>query len=287
MSIDEAEQVDVTSTDGLFDKEVVATPADDTVQWRASLLQLVNWGGFGGLTTVPLAGDATMISGASGVGKSTILDAYTALMMPSDTKFNGASNDAVAGRARSAGQRNLLSYLRGAVDVVDDLKTGRPVEQLLRGKGADTWGAVAMTFVNDKGARFTAARTYYVPRRATRARRAGRPRSRQQRPRRMRSARAGHRHEHACCDEPAPQAPQKSPEQLAYEEYVNVQLALFLAELDDEQTKQLYSGVENKMSCLRSVLTAEKFREAIEGCVRQEIQRRLKLPAFAAWLEQQ
>ena len=48
-------------------------PADDTVQWRAALLQLVNWGGFGGLTTVPLNGDATMISGASGVGKSTAM----------------------------------------------------------------------------------------------------------------------------------------------------------------------------------------------------------------------
>jgi uncharacterized protein YPO0396 len=158
-----------TANDGLFDRASVATPADDTVQWRAELLQLVNWGGFGGLTRVPLHGDATMISGASGVGKSTILDAYTALMMPSDTKFNGASNDAVAGRARSAGQRNLLSYLRGAVDVVDDPRTGRPVEKLLRGKGADTWGAVAMTFVSDQGRRFTALRTYYVPRRATRS----------------------------------------------------------------------------------------------------------------------
>ncbi|MCL2541843.1 MAG: hypothetical protein FWE71_05185 [Nocardioidaceae bacterium] len=164
MSVDEIEQ----DTTGLFDEESVATPADETVQWRASLLQLVNWGGFGGVTVVPLGGEATMISGASGVGKSTILDAYTALMMPSDTKFNGASNDAVAGRARSAGQRNLLSYLRGAVDVVDDPRTGRPVEQLLRGRASDTWGAVAMTFVNDKGARFTALRTYYVPRRATR-----------------------------------------------------------------------------------------------------------------------
>jgi uncharacterized protein YPO0396 len=155
--------------DGLFSEHTVATPADDTMQWRAALLQLVNWGGFGGLTTVPLRGDATMISGASGVGKSTVLDAYTALMMPSDTKFNGASNDAVAGRARSLGQRNLLSYLRGAVDVVDDPRTGRPVEKLLRGRGGDTWGAVAMTFVNDRGGQFTVLRTYYVPRRATRS----------------------------------------------------------------------------------------------------------------------
>ena len=90
-------------------------------------------------------------------------------MMPSDTKFNGASNDAVAGRARSLGQRNLLSYLRGAVDVIDDPRTGRPVEQLLRGRGSDTWGAVAMTFVNDRGGQFTVLRTYYVPRRATRS----------------------------------------------------------------------------------------------------------------------
>lgn len=166
MSIDEIEH---TTVDGLFERRDVATPADDTMQWRAALLQMVNWGGFGGLTVVPLRGDATMISGASGVGKSTILDAYTALMMPSDTKFNGASNDAVAGRARGVGQRNLLSYLRGAVDVVDDPRTGRPVEKLLRGKGADTWGALAMTFVNDQGGRFTVLRTYYVPRRATRS----------------------------------------------------------------------------------------------------------------------
>ncbi|NYG60777.1 uncharacterized protein YPO0396, partial [Nocardioides daedukensis] len=163
-AVEEAEH-----SDGLFAEDEVLTPHDDTVQWRAALLQLVNWGGFSGLTTVPLRGDATMISGASGVGKSTILDAYTALMMPSDTKFNGASNDAVAGRARSVGQRNLLSYLRGAVDVVDNPRTGRPEEQLLRGKGSDTWGAIAMTFVNDQGGRFTALRTYYVPRRATRS----------------------------------------------------------------------------------------------------------------------
>lgn len=169
MSIDETELIDDETTDGLFEQHTVVTPADDTVQWRAALLQLVNWGGFGGLTTVPLRGDATMISGASGVGKSTVLDAYTALMMSSDTKFNGASNDVAAGRARGVGQRNLLSYLRGAVDVVDDPRTGRPVEKLLRGKGADTWGAVAMTFVNDRGGRFTALRTYYVPRRATRS----------------------------------------------------------------------------------------------------------------------
>jgi uncharacterized protein YPO0396 len=168
---DHADAADETAQEGegLFAQGIVAAPTDDTLQWRAEHLQLVNWGGFPGRVTVDLHGDATMISGASGVGKSTVLDAYTALLMPSDTKFNGASNDAVAGRARGVGQRNLLSYLRGAVDVVDDPRTGRPVETLLRGQGSDTWGAVAMTFVNDQQRRFTALRTYYVPRRATRS----------------------------------------------------------------------------------------------------------------------
>ena len=166
---DEALEEKSDDGDGLFAQGIVAAPSDDTLQWRAELLQLVNWGGFSGRVSVDLHGDATMISGASGVGKSTVLDAYTALMMPSDTKFNGASNDAVAGRARGVGQRNLLSYLRGAVDVVDDPRTGRPVERLLRGRSSDTWGAVAMTFVNDQQRRFTVLRTYYVPRRATRS----------------------------------------------------------------------------------------------------------------------
>ena len=80
---------------GLFDEDVVLTPSDDTLQWRAEVLQMVNWGGFSGRVSIDLHADATMISGASGVGKSTLLDAYTALMMPSDTRFNGASNDAV------------------------------------------------------------------------------------------------------------------------------------------------------------------------------------------------
>ena len=167
--LDDESEEQAEPGEGLFERAVVATPSDDTLQWRAELLQLVNWGGFSGRVQVDLRGDATMISGASGVGKSTVLDAYTALMMPSDAKFNGASNDAVAGRARGVGQRNLLSYLRGAVDVVDDPRTGRPVEQLLRGRSSDTWGAVSMTFVNDQERRFTVLRTYYVPRRATRS----------------------------------------------------------------------------------------------------------------------
>lgn len=132
----------------------------DTVQWRAEQLQMMNWGGFHGYHPVDFAAGSTLISGASGTGKSTLLDAYTALMMPSSVAFNGASNDATQGRARGSEQRNLVTYLRGKRDSFrdGDLMT----DQVLRGDGEATWGALAMTFVNDLGERYTVLRTYFV-----------------------------------------------------------------------------------------------------------------------------
>ncbi|MEV0458975.1 ATP-binding protein [Catellatospora methionotrophica] len=142
--------------------------SDGTTQWKAETFQLVNWGGFEGRVRFHFHPGATLISGASGTGKSTLLDAYIALMMPSDTPFNGASNDAVAGRARNAEQRNLLSYLRGQTDTTAD-DSGRQRPKVLRGLQRSTWGAVAMTFIDDHGNRFTVLRLYHVPASATQA----------------------------------------------------------------------------------------------------------------------
>ena len=93
-------------------------------QWLAESMQLVNWGGFEGHHTIVFADSATLLSGASGTGKSTLLDAYIALMMDSNTPFNGASNDNVTGRARSGEQRSILSYMRGKIDA--SREPGRP-----------------------------------------------------------------------------------------------------------------------------------------------------------------
>ncbi|GGL70610.1 ATP-binding protein [Curtobacterium citreum] len=139
---------------------------DTVAQWRAESMQVVNWGGFHGHRHVELSGTATLISGASGTGKSTLMDAYLAVMMPSDVPFNGASNDATTGRARSADQRNLLTYLRGKVDTRRDPETGALRDVNLRGDDQTTWGAVAVTFRNDDERRFTVLRTYVVPKRA-------------------------------------------------------------------------------------------------------------------------
>ncbi|GAA2540771.1 ATP-binding protein [Microbacterium mitrae] len=129
-------------------------------QWRAEKLQVFNWGGFHGHAVLDLAEEVTVVSGMSGAGKSTLLDAYTALMMPPTVAFNGASNDSGAGRARSAEQRNVLSYLRGKID--DTLEEGEVIDDVLRGRDAPVWGAVAMTFIKEAGQRFTAVRAYYA-----------------------------------------------------------------------------------------------------------------------------
>jgi uncharacterized protein YPO0396 len=133
-------------------------------QWIGESMQLVNWGGFHGHTVIDLDPEATLLSGASGTGKSTILDAYLALMMPSDTPFNGASNDAAAGRARNPEQRNLLTYLRGKIDDSREAGTGALTDKVLRGIDGPTWGAISMTFTDGAGRRLTALRAYHVPR---------------------------------------------------------------------------------------------------------------------------
>ncbi len=131
-------------------------------QWRIETLQMANWGGFQGRHEVRFSPGSTLMSGASGTGKSTVLDAYIALMMPSDTPFNGASNDA-SGRARSAEQRNLLTYLRGKMDTSRVGGSDEMRDHVLRGgDGAHIWGALAGTFVNDQGRRYTVVRLYFV-----------------------------------------------------------------------------------------------------------------------------
>jgi uncharacterized protein YPO0396 len=139
---------------------------DPVTQWRAESLQVINWGGFHGYRHIDLSAGSTLISGASGTGKSTLMDAYLAAMMPSDVPFNGASNDTTTGRARSPEQRNLLTYLRGKVDARRDSETGALRDVNLRGDDETTWGAVGITFRNDDERRFTVLRAYLVPKRA-------------------------------------------------------------------------------------------------------------------------
>ncbi|MGW1743473.1 ATP-binding protein [Nocardia sp. NPDC001965] len=130
-------------------------------QWVAQDLQLVNWGGYDGQHRVRFAPGATLLCGESGSGKSTLMDSYIALIMPHTMPFNGASNGGVVGRPRGKDQRNILSYARGKLD--ESRTGGETKARVLRGDGRDTWSAIAMTWADRSGARFTAVRAWYVP----------------------------------------------------------------------------------------------------------------------------
>ncbi|MHA7987707.1 ATP-binding protein [Rathayibacter sp. CAU 1779] len=130
-------------------------------QWLAEDLQLVNWGGYDGAHRVRFSPGATLLCGGSGSGKSTLMDAYIALMMPHTTPFNGASNGGVTGRPRGDEQRNILSYARGKLD--ESRTEDGTKMRVLRGDGVDTWTAVAMTWLDHDGSRFTAVRAWYIP----------------------------------------------------------------------------------------------------------------------------
>lgn len=132
-------------------------------QWVAEELQLINWGGYdAGPHRVRFSPDATLLCGGSGSGKSTLMDAYIALMMPHTTPFNGASNGGVTGRPRGDEQRNILSYGRGKIDE-SRTEDGTKL-RVLRGDGEDTWSAIATTWLDHDGSRFTAVRAWYIPR---------------------------------------------------------------------------------------------------------------------------
>lgn len=146
-------------------QSALLSPVDDRFQqWRAEAFLLCNWGGFDGVHRVELDPESTLISGATGAGKSTILDAYTCLMHP-NKPLNSASNETGA-KTRGEGIRSALTYVRGVYDHTEQ-PDGSMKPLQLRGDGADTWSCIAMVFASTTGARFTLLRLFYAPREAT------------------------------------------------------------------------------------------------------------------------
>ena len=51
-------------------------------QFRATELQVYNWGTFRGIHRMAIASEGHLIVGASGAGKSSLLDAIAAILVP-------------------------------------------------------------------------------------------------------------------------------------------------------------------------------------------------------------
>ena len=143
--------VAVGMSGGLLDAE--------SVQFRVRLVQLINWGGYGGHHLMPASREGTAILGPTGMGKSTVLDAMAAVMMPNPPVFNRAARD--DGGKKS--ERTVYSYARGKTDDVLDDNRRTTTSQYLRPLGSAFPCAAAITWANDLGEQITAARVIWVP----------------------------------------------------------------------------------------------------------------------------
>jgi uncharacterized protein YPO0396 len=116
-------------------------------QFHLSRLQVINWGVFDGYHSIPFSEGGALIAGASGSGKSSLLDAISLGFLPFNRRnFNASGDNTAAGS--SAGRRTVDKYVRGAWGQRSDGGTSRVM--YLRGDGT-AWSAVAVTYTSDTG----------------------------------------------------------------------------------------------------------------------------------------
>ncbi|MEU4386938.1 ATP-binding protein [Promicromonospora sp. NPDC023805] len=115
-------------------------------QWRLARVELVNWGTFSGHHVVPVPREGFLLTGHSGSGKSSLVDAVAAVLTPPEhLRFNVAAAGTGA-TEREAGDRDVVSYVRGAWRHRTDESTGEVVADHLR-SGA-TWSGILLHYSN-------------------------------------------------------------------------------------------------------------------------------------------
>ncbi|WP_427005717.1 ATP-binding protein [Pseudarthrobacter sp. H2] len=129
-------------------------------QMRLALVQVVNWGTFHGAHTMHVDRSGTLLTGNSGVGKSTLFDAMLRVF-----DARPRSNEAAAQRAGGAveDKRTTFTYMRGKVG---DKAVGEGSASAFQRPGA-TWSAVALTFDNAAGTRVTVSALFDLPKNGT------------------------------------------------------------------------------------------------------------------------
>ncbi|MDN6706656.1 ATP-binding protein [Corynebacterium glyciniphilum] len=133
-------------------------------QFRLSRIQLINWGTVDGYLDITVPREGFLVTGASGSGKSTIIDAVAAVLVPPERlNFNAAGQAGGSGAAGRGSGRTLVSYIRGAWRRDEDPESGGITSTFLR-PGA-TWSAVALTYhrgTEDKPEAVTLTAFYYL-----------------------------------------------------------------------------------------------------------------------------
>ncbi|MCC2028098.1 AAA family ATPase [Microbacterium sp. YMB-B2] len=127
-------------------------------QWRLARIEVVNWGTFDGAHRIDVSRKGHLITGASGSGKSSLLDAIAAVLTPERwLRFNAAAQDA----SSRADDRGLVSYVRGAWTKEADELEDRAVSAYLRPRA--TWSGILLRFENQGDAPVTLVRLFHLP----------------------------------------------------------------------------------------------------------------------------
>ncbi|MFN3867137.1 MAG: ATP-binding protein, partial [Demequina sp.] len=130
---------------------------DQHPQWRLARIEMVNWGTFDGHHTVDVAREGHLFTGASGSGKSSVLDAIAAVLTPDKwITFNAAALDQAGGRA----DRSLMSYVRGAWSKEADELEDRTVASYVRAK--TTWSGILLRFEDRVSEPVTLVRLFHA-----------------------------------------------------------------------------------------------------------------------------
>jgi uncharacterized protein YPO0396 len=125
-------------------------------QFRMVRLQVFNWGTFSGLHDIAISERGFLFVGRSGTGKSTLLDAISALLVPPQwIDFNAAREAERTGRDRS-----LASYIRGAWAEQKNGGLGEITTQYLR--PGITWSALALTYRNSVGRAVSLVQVFWL-----------------------------------------------------------------------------------------------------------------------------
>lgn len=126
-------------------------------QWRLAHVEVLNWGTFDGLYEVEIARKGHLFTGASGSGKSSLLDAIATVLTPDRwLRFNAAAQET---QTRND-DRSLVSYVRGAWSKEADEHLDRAVSTHLR-KGA-TWSGILLRYDNELDAPITVVRLFHL-----------------------------------------------------------------------------------------------------------------------------
>jgi uncharacterized protein YPO0396 len=116
-------------------------------QFHLSRLQVINWGVFDGYHSIPFSEGGALIAGASGSGKSSLLDAISLGFLPFNRRnFNASGDNSAAGS--NAGRRTVDKYVRGAWGQRSDGGTSKVM--YLRGDGT-AWSAIAVSYTSNTG----------------------------------------------------------------------------------------------------------------------------------------